>query len=256
MNLVAIVPAFNEAGNIANVVTEIAHSIPGISIVIIDDGSRDHTAQAARQAGAIVLRLPHNLGIGGAVQTGLRFAVLRKADYIIRLDGDGQHPASEIPLLLEPILRGEADITIGSRFCGDARPPKVSFPRRVGIFLFCTMTTILSGQKVTDPTSGFMAMNATVANFLANNIAQDYPEADARVLLTRGGFKIREIATQMRERVSGISSITPLRAFYYVFKVSLSVLAARSRVINRSGLMTIPDQEIAFLGNPENMKGD
>jgi glycosyltransferase involved in cell wall biosynthesis len=248
MDIIAIVPAFNEESNIANVVAEIFHTIPGISIVVIDDGSRDNTSQSARRAGAIVLRLPHNLGIGGAVQTGLRFAIYRKADYVVRLDGDGQHPASEIQLLLEPVLKGTADITIGSRFCDGSNPPKVSFPRRVGILMFCAMTTLLSGQKVTDPTSGFMAMNAVVAAFLASNIAVDYPEADARVLLSRGGFQIKEIATHMRERQGGISSITPLRAFYYVFKVSLSVLAARSRVINRSNLPSIPDQEIALFG--------
>jgi glycosyltransferase involved in cell wall biosynthesis len=251
MNLVAIVPAYNEATNIANVVADINYTIPGISTVVIDDGSRDDTAQVARNAGATVLRLPHNLGIGGAVQTGLRFAVLRQADYIIRLDGDGQHPASQISLLLEPVLRGEVDIAIGSRFCSGSNPPKVSFPRRVGIRMFCLMTSILSGNKVTDPTSGFMSMNSHVAAFLASNIAQDYPEADARVLLSRGGFKIKEIATQMLERQSGISSITPLRAFYYALKVSLSVLAARSRILTHPEGLAIPEKEVILFGKPE-----
>lgn len=251
MNLLAIVPAFNESANIANVVRDITQTIPGISVTVIDDGSRDNTAQVARKAGAIVLRLPHNLGIGGAVQTGLRFAVLCNADYVIRIDGDGQHPASQIHLLLEPVLRGEVDIAIGSRFCQGANPPPVSFPRRIGITMFCVLTTILSGRKVTDPTSGFMAMNARVVAFLARNIAQDYPEADARVLLSRGGFQIREIATQMRERQGGISSITPLRAFYYALKVSLSVLAARSRILNRPGMESTYDQEIILLNRAE-----
>ena len=234
MNIIAIVPAYNEGSNIANVVADISHTMPGIDIVVIDDGSQDYTSQMAQQAGAIVLRLPHNLGIGGAVQTGLRFAVESMADYIIRLDGDGQHPASQISLLLEPVLRGEADITIGSRFVSGSKLPPISIPRRIGIKVFCFLTSILSGRKVTDPTSGFMAMNSHVAVFLIRNMAQDYPEADARVLLSRGGFKIREIFTQMRERQGGLTSITPLRALYYIFKVSLSVFAARSRIINRS----------------------
>jgi hypothetical protein len=251
MNLIAIVPAFNEASNIANVVNDISRTMPGTTVVVIDDGSRDNTAQVARQAGAIVLRLPHNLGIGGAVQTGLRFAVLRQADYVVRLDGDGQHPASQISMILDPVLRGEADIAIGSRFCKGANPPRVSFPRRVGITMFCTMTTVLSGRKVTDPTSGFMAMNGHVAAFLARNIAQDYPEADARVLLSRGGFKIIELPTQMLERQSGISSITPLRAFYYTLKVSLSVLAARSRILSRPAPEVNPEQEVALASKVE-----
>ena len=251
MKLFAIVPAFNESANIANVVTDLTHTIPGIIVTVIDDGSRDNTAKVARQAGANVLRLPHNLGIGGAVQTGLRFAVFGNADYVVRLDGDGQHPASQIPLLLEPVLRGEVDIVIGSRFRPGANPPPVSIPRRVGIRMFCALTTILSGNKVTDPTSGFMAMNARVAAFLSRNIAQDYPEADARVLLSRGGFKIREVATQMRERQGGISSITPLRALYYALKVSLSVLAARSRILSRPPTGNSPDQEVVLLGRVE-----
>ena len=251
MNLIAIVPAYNESTNIANVVKDITQTIPGVSVVVIDDGSRDNTAQVARLSGATVLRLPHNLGIGGAVQTGLRYSVLRKADYIVRLDGDGQHPASQIALLLEPVLRGEADITIGSRFCEGANAPKVSIPRRIGIRMFCMLTSILSGNKVTDPTSGFMAMNSHVAAFLASNIAQDYPEADARVLLSRGGYKIKEIATQMLERQSGISSITPLRALYYALKVSLSVLAARSRILTRPNSLAIPDKEVILFGKPE-----
>jgi glycosyltransferase involved in cell wall biosynthesis len=256
MNLIAIVPAYNEAANIASVIADISNTLPGISIAVIDDGSVDNTAQIARQAGAIVLRLPHNLGIGGAVQTGLRFAVYRNADYVIRLDGDGQHPASQISLLLEPVMRGDIDIAIGSRFIRKATPRAVSFPRRVGILIFCMLTSLLSGHKVTDPTSGFMVMNTRVAAFLARNTAQDYPEADARVLLGRGGFKIREIYTQMCERQGGVSSITPARALYYVFKVSLSVLAARSRIINRSLLGTIPDNKNFSVGKIEQPKGD
>ena len=132
MKIYAIVPAFNEATNIANVVADITKAVPGITIVVIDDGSRDNTAQVAKLTGAIVLRLPHNLGIGGAVQTGLRFATLCNADYVVRLDGDGQHPAEGIPLLLEPVMSGELDIAIGSRFCCDSPKQVVSFPRQVG----------------------------------------------------------------------------------------------------------------------------
>jgi glycosyltransferase involved in cell wall biosynthesis len=256
MKIYAIVPAFNEAANIANVVADISKAVPGIFITVIDDGSRDNTAQIAKLSGAIVLRLPHNLGIGGAVQTGLRFATLCNADYVVRLDGDGQHPAENIPLLLEPVMSGELDIAIGSRFCSGATTHAISFPRQVGIAVFGILTSMLSGQRVTDPTSGFMAMNARVASFLVRNIAQDYPEADARVMLSRGGFKIREIYTEMRERQGGVSSITPPRAFYYMFKVTLSVLAARTRIINQPTTEADPVNGVGPLDIPQKLNGD
>ncbi len=233
MKLLVLIPAYNEAANIGAVIHEVREYLPSAIIVVVDDGSRDCTAQVARENQANVLQLPHNLGIGGAVQTGLRLATIKEVDYIVRLDGDGQHPAKEIVLLLEPVVNDKVDIAIGSRFCGDAIPPAVSMPRKIGIWLFCRLTSFLSGYKVTDPTSGFMAMNHKVAAFLACNLAQDYPEVDARVLLKREGFRIAEIPIVMRSRQGGVSSINAMRALYYAFKVTLSVLAARSRITTK-----------------------
>lgn len=229
METLVFIPAFNESANIATVITEVRRVLPYAPIVVIDDGSSDGTARIARQNGAVVLKLPFNLGIGAAVQTGLRFAVRQNVTYAVRLDGDGQHNPGQIPLLLDPVRRGDIDIAIGSRFCDGACPPPVSLSRRLGIRLFCGMTSAITGQPVTDPTSGFMALNLAVANFLSKNLAQDYPEVDARILLHRAGFRVREYPVEMRPRQGGKSSITPMRSCYYAFKVSLSVLAARSR---------------------------
>jgi hypothetical protein len=231
MKVYVIIPAFNEAENIAALIEGVKHLLPTAHIVVIDDGSSDDTGTVARNAGATVLTPPYNVGIGGAVQTGLRLAVRSDADFVLRLDGDGQHPPEEIPVLLGPVAAGETDVAIGSRFCPGAECPPVSLPRRIGIFIFRQMTTLLSGQKVTDPTSGFMVMTQQAATFLSKNLAQDYPEVDARVLLARAGFRVREYPTRMLARKKGVSSINTWRAMYYVFKVSLSVVVARSRKI-------------------------
>ncbi len=232
LHIAVIIPAYNEAGNIAALVQEVNQVIPGAKIVVIDDGSSDNTGQIARSAGAIVLTPPFNIGIGGAVQTGLKLAVIEGDDIVIRLDGDGQHPPFEIPSLLEAVASGEADVAIGSRFCSGGEAPPISVARRIGIFFFSQLTSLLAGQKVTDPTSGFYVMDKKAAAFLSHNLSQDYPEVDARVLLSRAGFRVKEYATKMRPRVHGVSSITVWRAFYYVLKVSLSVIVARSRTIS------------------------
>ncbi|OGO68426.1 MAG: hypothetical protein A2Z49_08370 [Chloroflexi bacterium RBG_19FT_COMBO_56_12] len=232
MRLVVIIPAFNEAENIVTVISEFVQVLPEATIIVVDDGSVDNTAAIAEKTGAIVIKHPFNLGIGGAVQSGLRVALFLGADYIIRVDGDGQHPPDQIPFLLGMVVNGDADIAIGSRFYFDSTPPPISLPRRIGIFMFCRLTSLFSGYKITDPTSGFMVMTAQVAACLAYNIAQDYPEVDARIILSRFGYRVKEVPTKMRVRQGGVSSITPSRAVYYMFKVTLSVLAARSRKIN------------------------
>ena len=170
--IVAIVPALNEEGIIGKVVDEIRAVSPEIDVVVVDDASSDETAAVARSHGATVLRLPFNVGIGGAVQTGFRYALAEEYDRAVRLDGDGQHDAREIPKLLEPVERGEADLVIGSRFAeGEAsyRPP---FARRIGIRVFARLVSLLSGQHVTDTTSGFVALDRVGIELFA----REYPQ--------------------------------------------------------------------------------
>lgn len=231
MGILTVIPAFNEATTIAALVRGITSVLPEGEVVVVDDGSNDDTGLIARHEGAMVLRPPFNLGIGGAVQTGLMLVSTGNYEYIIRLDGDGQHPPEEIPILLKAVCEGEADIAVGSRFFPRSQAPPISLNRRIGIFLFSKMASFFSGQTVTDPTSGFMVMTREVAIFLSKNLSQDYPEVDARVLLARGGFKVREYPTRMLPRQGGVSSIDLWHACYYALKVTLSIMMARNRTL-------------------------
>jgi len=227
--VIIIIPAYNEGMNIAMVVNEAQDVMPQAMVIVIDDGSSDDTSRIARQAGAEVLTLPYNIGIGGAVQTGLKFAERKGFDYIIRIDGDGQHYPKEIPILLKAVVNNETDVAIGSRFCNGRKSSEISLPRRIGIFLFGTMASFLSGQEITDPTSGFIVMNKKAIGFLSKNLEQDYPEVDARVFLLRAGFRVHEYPAEMRIRQGGVSSINAWRALYYAIKVTFSILIAKTR---------------------------
>jgi glycosyltransferase involved in cell wall biosynthesis len=227
--MVAVVPAFDEEGAIAGVVAEINAFDPSIDVVVVDDGSTDGTAAAAAAAGAAVVRLPFNLGIGGAVQTGFRYALEGGYDVAVRLDGDGQHDAAELSKLLEPLDRGEADVVTGSRFRGvdgEYAPP---LGRRLGISWFARLVSLLSGQRVTDTTSGFQALNQRGIALFARDYPSDYPEVEATVLLLKHRLRLVEVPVRMREREHGSSSITFVRSVYYAFKVTLALLVAMGR---------------------------
>jgi len=213
---VVVIPAFNEAGTVERVVATARAALPGATVVVVDDGSRDATAERARAAGAEVLRLPFNCGIGVAVQTGLRFAIGRGAEQVVRLDGDGQHDAAEIAKLIAALERG-ADCAIGSRFLDVAGAGyRSSFLRRVGIRWFAAVLRLVGAAGVTDPTSGFFAARGRAAAFLAETYASDYPEVDAVVRLARRGFRIVEVPVVMHERGGGISSIGGLATVGYI----------------------------------------
>ena len=228
-DVVAIVPAWNEAAAIGGVVDEILAFDPTIHVVVVDDASDDETASVAQRHGATVLPLLFNVGIGGAVQTGFRYARDEGYEIAVRLDGDGQHDASELGKLIGPVRAGEADLIIGSRFVdpgGTYRPP---FARRMGIRVFARLVSLLGGQKVTDTTSGFSAMNRAGIELFALEYPHDYPEVEATLVALRSGLRLTQVQVEMRERQTGTSSITFVRSLYYIVKVMLALLVASLR---------------------------
>jgi glycosyltransferase involved in cell wall biosynthesis len=222
MKSIAIVPALNEEGAIGSVIDEIRAFDETFDIVVIDDGSADRTGEVAAERGAHVLRLPFNLGIGGAVQTGFRFAFENGYELAVRVDGDGQHDPAELPKIVKPVLLGEADICVGSRFAGE-RSYRSSRSRRVGIHLLAWIVSRIIGQRVTDTTSGFQALNRRGIALFAADYPHDYPEVEATVMVAKHRLTLVEVPVTMRERAAGRSSITALRSVYYMTKVLLAI---------------------------------
>jgi len=226
----AIVPAFNEEASVGRVIDEIRAFDPGFEIAVIDDGSTDRTAGMAADRGAYVIRLPFNLGIGGAVQTGYRFAFEHGYDVAVQVDGDGQHDPAELPKILAPVLTGEADLVVGSRFAargGDAY--RSSAVRRVGIRLFASVVSAVVRQRVTDTTSGFRAVNRKGIALFAADYPHDYPEVEATVMCVKHKLRLKEVPVAMRERSGGRSSITAARSAYYMVKVLLAIFVGLFR---------------------------
>ena len=219
---IAVVPAFNEERSIGSVIGEIRAADPELDVVVIDDGSIDSTAAVAAARGAHVLKLPFNVGIGGAVQTGYQYARDNGFDLAVQVDGDGQHDPSEIARLLEPILDGRADMVVGTRFAagGGYRGTRI---RRIGIHLFAAIVSLIVRQRVTDTTSGFRAVNRKAIRLFAADYPHDYPEVEATVLLSRHRLTMVEVPVMMRIRETGSSSITALRSVYYMTKVLLAL---------------------------------
>jgi glycosyltransferase involved in cell wall biosynthesis len=225
---IAIVPALNEEATVGRVIGEIQAFDPGFDIVVVDDGSADRTAGIAADRGAHVLRLPFNLGIGGAVQTGYRFAFERGYDLAVQVDGDGQHDPSQLPAILAPVLANEADLCVGSRFAGPGGY-RSSFTRRLGIKLFASVVSAVIHQKVTDTTSGFRAANRRAIALFAADYPHDYPEVETTVMCVKHKLRLREVPVEMRERSGGSSSITPVRSVYYMAKVLLAIFVGLFR---------------------------
>ena len=218
----AIVPALNEARTISRVIEEIRAFDGGFEILVVDDGSTDGTGDEAERAGALVVRLPYNVGIGGAVQTGYQYARDHGFQVAVQIDGDGQHDPSELGRLLEPLAADSADMVVGSRFRGGSlyRAP---FMRRLGIRLLAGVVTLIIRQRMTDPTSGFRGVNRRGIILFANDYPHDYPEAEANVLAFRHRLRVVEVPVSMRSRSAGRSSITALSSLYYMIKVSLAL---------------------------------
>jgi glycosyltransferase involved in cell wall biosynthesis len=225
---VAIVPAYNEEECIARVIDEIRAFDRELEIVVVDDGSRDRTAAVAEAQGAHVVRLPFNLGIGGAVQTGFRYAFEEGFRLAVRVDGDGQHDPAQLGALIEPVLGDEADIVVGSRFL-TGNGYQSSRPRRAGITILANVISLLVGRRVTDPTSGFQALNRHAIALFAADYPHDIPEVEAVLLLHKHRLRMAEVQVEMRERAGGRSSIGALFAVYYMVKVLLALLVGLFR---------------------------
>lgn len=234
MRILAIIPAFNEEANIARVVGSLRTQAPQIDVVVVNDGSSDATSTIARQSGALVLDLPFNLGIGGAVQSGLLYARDSGYDAALQFDGDGQHPANEIFKLIERLARGDADVVIGSRFVRRSAY-QGSASRRLGIALLAAVNAIILHKRIADSTSGFRLFNRSAIEFLSEDYPHDFPEPESIVTLCRNGFRVVEEPVEMKPRQGGQSSLTLTRSVYYMLKVLTATLigATRSRRIAR-----------------------
>lgn len=228
MKTLIIIPAFNEEDSIAGVIRAVNDTCSFADVLVIDDASRDATRQTALAAGGRVISLPINLGIGGAVQTGLKYASARGYDIAVQIDGDGQHDPAYVRVLLEPLTTGEADVVIGSRFL-ERQGYQSTFARRSGIAVLRTLFVLLIGRKISDCTSGFRAYNRAAIEFLRDRYPADYPEPESILLLLRHNFRIREIPVEMQERTGGISSISGWSAPYYIAKVVVAVLMESMR---------------------------
>ncbi len=219
-----IIPAHNEARNIRQVLAEISDAGLNLEVLVVDDNSTDETASVAAQAGARVLRLPCNLGYGGAVQAGFGYAERRAYDFGVLMDADGQHAASSIADLLRVVQKGEADVALGSRFLGRMEY-RTSLIKRMGMAFFSWVVSHITGRRVTDATSGFQAFNRDVMTFFAaDNYPVDFPDADTILLLHFAGFRLVEVPVIMRKRLSGESMHSSWKPIYYVFKMFLSIL--------------------------------
>ena len=224
MKILIIVPAYNEEDSIAKVVLTLKNASNKYDIIVINDGSNDSTSTLAKATkDAIVIDLPTNVGIGGAVQTGFKYAYRNDYDIAVQFDGDGQHEAKEIINIIKPIIDANADCVIGSRFLGNKIGFQSTFVRRLGIKTFEYINSLLIKQKITDNTSGFRAYNKQSIALLAKDYPTDYPEPETVIMLGKKGYIIKEVSVLMHERQGGASSINGLKPIYYMVKVLLSI---------------------------------
>lgn len=232
MKTLVLIPAYNEEATIADVVNEVRLLGRGYDIVVINDGSVDATGERAAAAGATVLSLPINLGIGGAVQTGFHYAMRHGYDVAVQVDGDGQHPAAEIPKLVDAIADGSADVVIGSRFLRH-EGFQSTFIRRIGIRYFTLLHALVTRVHIADSTSGFRAINRRALAVVTRYYPDQYPESESIVLYARHNLRLMEVPVHMRERQGGRSSISSFASLYYMFKVTLAILFTHLRLASR-----------------------
>jgi glycosyltransferase involved in cell wall biosynthesis len=229
-NVLIVVPAFNEEENIGRVIADVRQVVPFADVLVVDDGSSDATGIMAEQAGARVVSLPFNLGYGVALQTGFKYALKRGYDYVVQMDADGQHEVRSVVHLIREIRKGTADVILGSRFLPPSgfRPP---LARRIGIRLFRAIVSLVLGQRVSDPTSGFQALNRDVLRLYATEAYPvDFPDADVLIMLHFAGFRVREVPVVMYPNLAAKKSMhSGFKPLYYVFKMFLSILVTLMR---------------------------
>jgi len=234
----AVVPAYNESGTVARVVRSIREAEPDFDVLVIDDGSTDDTAQAAAAAGARVVRHPFNLGIGGAVQSGFVYAKENGYDYMVQVDGDGQHRPEEIPKLIAEMRADPTlDMVCGSRFLSAEHGYPAPISRRTGIHIFAFLLSRIIGQRVSDPTSGFRLYNRRAISLFARDYPHDYPEVEAVLMVHYHRLHMTEVPVRMLLRGGGVSSIRSGKSVYYMIKVLLAIFIgmARSRPVPEPG---------------------
>ena len=233
MKTLVMIPCYNEEENIKLVVERLQAACPEVDYLVINDCSTDNSEQVLRENGFNYLNLPINLGIGGGVQSGYRYALANGYDIAVQMDGDGQHDPAYLRRVIEPVEKGELDMCIGSRFI-EKDGFQTSFMRRLGIRIESLLIRILCGKTVLDVTSGFRACNRRLIAFFANHYATDYAEPEAILSATLNGYRVGEASVQMRERQGGTSSIVGFKPIYFMIKVSLSLIVYRLS-FNRKG---------------------
>lgn len=228
MKKLVIIPAYNECGSILKAVRDIREHAPGFDYVVINDCSTDETLDICRKYGLNHVNLSVNLGIGGAVQTGYIYGCQYGYDMAVQFDGDGQHDGAYLEMMAEKLLETGSDMVIGSRFI-KREGFQSSGLRRIGIWYFSMLLLLLTGKRVTDPTSGMRMVNREVMRIYAQNYPKDYPEPESVMAILRMGKKVTEVPVVMKERKEGTSSIGGFRSAYYMIKVTLAILMERLR---------------------------
>ena len=229
-NCIVIIPAYNEGKKIREIVSGLRQSYLGILVIVIDDGSSDNTFAESKAAGAIVLRHPFNMGYGASIQSGYKYALYNEYEYLVQMDGDGQHDLSDVGKLLDEVKSGTGDLILGSRYL-DGQDYQGTLPRRLGTSFFRAMLNIMTGQKFTDPTTGFQAMNRNILTlFVKDSFPYDYPDADVIMFVSKVGLKIKEIPVRMYHFGDNNSMHSnPFKVGYYIFKMILSMVLVRIR---------------------------
>ncbi|HOO79523.1 MAG TPA: glycosyltransferase family 2 protein [Lachnospiraceae bacterium] len=226
MKVLVIIPAYNEEESIKMTIDKLSKDAPYVDYLVVNDCSRDHTKEILEQMHASFISLPVNLGIGGAVQSGYRYALANHYDIAVQIDGDGQHDTAYLATVLEPLQKQEADVVIGSRFIAK-EGFQSSGMRRAGIKILDSLIFLCTGIEIKDSTSGFRAINRTMIELYAKEYPIDYPEPEAIVRAAVEGARILEVPVVMKERNAGQSSIRPLHSAYYMLKVSIAIMLCR-----------------------------
>ena len=225
MKVLIIIPAYNEQENILSTVNKIKEYSEELDYIVINDGSTDNTEKILIENNIKHIKLINNLGIGGAVQTGYKYAYENGFDIAIQFDGDGQHDINYVPNICEPILNGQADMVIGTRYLDKSSSKfQSTFMRRLGSSIISTFIKVFAGKKITDPTSGFRAVNKNVIEEFAKEYPKEYPEPESTVSLLVNGYKVEETPVSMNERTGGTSSIRLWKSVDYMVKVVLAII--------------------------------